>query len=294
MISSLGAAQSATKFRDKIVRPIFIVSTPRSGSTLLFETLVQAPELFSTGRESHMRIEQVADFHPARRGWSSNRLERADAAPEAIEDLAGKFYLGLHDRAGRPATADVRMLEKTPKNALRVPFFSAAWPDSIFIYLYRDVRQTLASMMEAWLSGRFITYPRLPGWGSPPWSLLLVPQWRELIGRSLPEIVARQWATTTDFLVGDLSQLEGGRVIALDHEEFSRDPQSMMLRLAHRLDLEWDIELGSELPLSRYTQTPPSPDKWRRFESEIEGVWPLVEAADAKARAFFETARLQA
>lgn len=294
MISSLGPAQSATKFRDRIERPIFIVSTPRSGSTLLFETLVQAPDLFSTGRESHMRIEQVADFHPGRRGWSSNRLERADATPEAVGDLAGKFYLGLHDREGRPAAGNVRMLEKTPKNALRVPFFSTAWDDSIFVYLCRDPRQTLASMMEAWLSGRFVTYPRLPGWGSPPWSLLLVPQWRELIGRPLPEIVARQWTTTTELLVGDLSELEAGRVIALDHQEFSSDPQSTMLRLTRALDLGWDLELGSELPLSRYTQTPPSPDKWRRFETEIEGVWPLVEAADAKARAFLDTARLKA
>ena len=294
MISSPGPAQSATKFRDRIVRPIFIVSTPRSGSTLLFETLVKAPGLFSTGRESHMRIEQVADFHPARRGWSSNRLEAADATPEAVEELAEKFYQGLQDREGRPAAANVRMIEKTPKNALRVPFFSAAWDDSIFIYLYRDPRQTLASMMEAWLSGRFVTYPRLPGWGSPPWSLLLVPRWRELIGKPLPEIVARQWTTTTDLLVGDLSVLEHGRVIALDHQEFSRDPQSTMLRLTRALDLEWDVELGPELPLSRYTHTPPSPDKWRKFETEIERVWPLVEAVEAKARSFVEAAQLQA
>lgn len=293
MISSLGPAQSATKFRDRIERPIFIVSTPRSGSTLLFETLVQAPDLFSTGRESHMRIEQVADFHPARRGWSSNRLEAVDATPEAVEDLAEKFYRGLQDREAKPATANVRMLEKTPKNALRVPFFSAAWDDSIFVYLYRDPRQTLASMTEAWLSGRFVTYPRLPGWGSPPWSLLLVPRWRELIGQPLPEIVARQWATTTDLLIGDLSGLEPGRVIALDHQEFSSDPQSTMLRLTRALDLEWDVELGSELPLSRYTHTRPSPDKWRRFEGEIERVWPLVESTDAAARAFLEAARLR-
>jgi hypothetical protein len=294
MISLPGAAQTAARFRDRILRPVFIVSTPRSGSTLLFETLIKAPNLFSTGRESHMRIEQVADFHPARRGWSSNRLEAIDATPEAVDDLAEKFYTGLHDREGRPATANVRMLEKTPKNALRVPFFNAAWHDSIFVYLYRDPRQTLASMMEAWLSGRFVTYPRLPGWGSPPWSLLLVPRWRELIGQPLPKVAARQWAITTDLLIDDLSALNPGRVIALDHQEFSRDPQSTMPCLAHAIDVEWDVELGPELPLSRYTHTPPSPDKWRKFETEIERVWPLVESADARARALLKAARLRA
>jgi LPS sulfotransferase NodH len=154
-MSSAPSPAGATSFRGRIVRPVFIVSTPRSGSTLLFETLVGAPGLFSTGRESHARIERVADFHPGKRGWSSNRLTAQDASPEAVETMAELFYADLRDRDGKPATGAVRMLEKTPKNALRVPFFAAAWPDSLFVYLYRDVRQTLASMMEAWASGHF-------------------------------------------------------------------------------------------------------------------------------------------
>ena len=275
---------------DRILRPILIVSTPRSGSTLLFETLARAPGLFTTGRESHMRIEQVADFHPGQRGWSSNRLDAADASPAAVKDLGEKFYAALRDRGGQPATGEVRMLEKTPKNALRVPFFDAAWKDSLFVYLYRDPRQALASMIQAWLSGRFVTYPQLPGWGLPSWSLLLVPGWPELRDRPLPEIAARQWATTTDILVGDLMQISPDRVVAIDYDELSNDPQATILRLTRRLDLQWDLQLGAALPLSRYTHEPPSPDKWRRFQAEIETVWSLVEAADAKARAFMKAA----
>jgi LPS sulfotransferase NodH len=291
MIATGSVPDRGRAFRDRIVRPILIVSTPRSGSTLLFETLVQAPEVFSTGRESHMRIEQVADFHPARRGWTSNRLDSSDAAPSSIEELAQSFYSVLRDRDGRAALGNVRMLEKTPKNALRVPFFNAGWNDSVFVYLYRDVRQTLASMIEAWLSRRFVTYPRLPDWSGPPWSLLLVPGWRDLIGRPLAEIVARQWATTTDVLVDDLSHVAPERVIAIDYEELSADPQTTMLRLTRRLDLEWDVQLDSNLPLSQYTYTPPSPDKWRKFGAEIEAVRPLVERADESARALLKARR---
>ena len=40
-------------------RPIFIVSPPRSGSTLLFETLSSAPGLVTIGGESHNLMEQV-------------------------------------------------------------------------------------------------------------------------------------------------------------------------------------------------------------------------------------------
>ena len=34
-------------------RPIFIVSSPRSGTSLLFETLAQSPGLLTIGGESH-------------------------------------------------------------------------------------------------------------------------------------------------------------------------------------------------------------------------------------------------
>lgn len=273
-------------FRDRIVRPVFIVSTPRSGSTLLFETLVNAPNLYSTGRESHARIERVADFFPAKRGWSSNRLTADDASNEAVETMAELFYSGLSNREGNAPSGPVRLLEKTPKNALRVPFFNAAWPDALFVYLYRDVRQTLGSMMEAWASQRFRTYPNLPGWTGYAWSLLLVPGWREFAGRPLPEIVAHQWTTTTNILLDDLEQLPRERLRAISHDDFIAAPQRSIEALAESLDLEWDRQLGEELPLSEMTVSQPDANKWRRLQPLIDPVLPIVERADVRAREF--------
>lgn len=272
--------------RERIVRPIFLVSTPRSGSTLLFETLVKAPGLFTVGNESHQRIEQVADFFPGARGWSSNRLDAGDASDGAVEELAAHFYAALKDRDGRPASGPVRMLEKTPKNALRVPFFAKAWPDATFIYLYRDPRETLSSMLEAWASGRFRTYPALPGWNGPPWSLLLTPGWHDLDGRSLPQIVAHQWATTTDLLVGDLERLERDRVAVVDYGQLVDAPQDVVARLAHDVGLDWDQQLPDQLPYSRFTLSMPAKDKWRRLAEHVEPVLPIVQAADERARAY--------
>jgi len=93
MIAGQADEVNAGSSRGHLDRPIFIVSTPRSGSTLLFETLVAAPALFSTGRESHGRIERVADFHPGKRGWTSNRLTSEDATPGAVETLAASKNL---------------------------------------------------------------------------------------------------------------------------------------------------------------------------------------------------------
>ena len=274
--------------REKIVRPIFIVSTPRSGSTLLFEILVNAPALYSTGRESHGRIERVADFHPGKRGWSSNRLTAKDATPQAVETMAQLFYNGLNDRHGIPPAGPVRLLEKTPKNALRIPFFAAAWPDSLFVYLYRDPRQSLSSMIEAWASGHFRTYPMLPQWTGYAWSLLLVPGWRELIGKPLPEVVAHQWAITTNLMIEDLENLPAERVRTISQRDLLANPQDAVEKLAKSLDLGWDTELGRELPLSKTTLSEPDPEKWRQLATLIEPMMPIVEPADQRARAFLE------
>ena len=280
----------APRWRALIDRPIFIVSTPRSGSTLLFETIVRAPNLFTAGAESHERIEHVADFFPGARGWTSNRLTAEDATEESVEALAERFYTVLRDRDGEAASGPVRMLEKTPKNALRVPFFAAAWPDSNFVYLYREPRATLASMIEAWSTGRFRTYPRLPGWTGQPWSLLLIPGWQELIGRSLPEVVTAQWATTTDILVSDLRALPKERVQTLDYDRLIANPQGEMERLTASLGLDWDQRLGATLPPSRFTTSRPARDKWMRLAPVIQAMLPRVSEADERARAFLSGA----
>lgn len=288
MTGPAAPAVSPAPFRERFERPIFIVSTPRSGSTLLFETLAQAPGLYTVGGESHWLIEDIRPFSPAARGWGSNRLTADDAAPAPVEQLARAFYEDLRDRDGRAADGRVRMLEKTPKNALRVPFLDAAWPDAEFVYLYRDVRETLSSMIEAWLSGAFRTYPQLPGWTGHPWSLLLVPGWQDLNGWPLPQVVAQQWATTTELLLDDLSKIPKKRLRGAVHGEFLASPGPTIERLAQSLGLEWDRPLGPSLPLSKTTVSQPKAGKWRAIEAVIEGLMPVVEKADSKARAFVE------
>ncbi|MEO6387608.1 MAG: sulfotransferase [Croceibacterium sp.] len=272
--------------RAALKRPIFLVSPPRSGSTLLFETLAQSPSLATVGGESHGVIEGTGTFHPATRGWHSNRLTDADIEPETIEALACRFLGALRSRDGAPVTPDLRMLEKTPKNSLRVPFLAAAWPEATFLFLQRPARPTLSSMIEAWQSGHFRTYPRLPDWPGGSWSMLLVPGWRTLAGLPLPEIVARQWAVTVEALLADLSALSPGRVLALEYDQFIANPQATMEQACAALGVAWDRTLDRALPASPTTVTAPAPDKWRRHAEVIESVWPIVAQADAAATEF--------
>ncbi len=266
-------------------RPVFIVSPPRSGSTLLFETLARAPRLFTIGDESHQLIEGVPELRPQARNHESNRLLATDATPPIAETLRRRFYEALRDREGKavpPPIQRVRMLEKTPKNSLRIPFLTHVFPEAQFIYLYRDPRQILSSMIEAWTSGRFRTYPQLPGWTGPSWSLLLVPGWRELIGRPLHEIVAAQWNTATRLLIDDLQALPAGRCTVARYDALIADPKTEIERLCAAMGFDWD-EAELTLRLSKYTVSAPDTDKWQRHATEIEAVLPLIAEQAARA-----------
>jgi uncharacterized protein (TIGR03032 family) len=270
-------------------RPIFVVSSPRSGSSLLFETLARGPEVYTIGGESHGIMESIPALHPSARDWDSNRVGPEVATPDVVRALQEGFVAQLRDREGAPAAAGgtIRMLEKTPKNALRVPFLAAAFPDALFVYLYRDPRETVSSMFDAWRSGKFRTYPTLPGWKGSDWSLLLVPGWRELSGKPLAQVVTQQWATTTEVLLDDLEALDPDRWCVASYDRLVSDAEEEIARICEFCDIEWDVDLNDPLPLSRHTLDSPHPDKWQRNAAELDPYWEPVRTVARRAHDVF-------
>jgi Sulfotransferase family len=286
-IPSVPGPRAGENERDpQFDRPVFIISAPRSGSTLLFEILAKAPNLFTIGDESHALIEGLQGLHPRDQNYDSNRLEALTATPALAEELRRRFLAEMRDRNGRaPQQLPIRMLEKTPKNALRIPFLAKVFPQAQFVYLYRDPRETLSSMIEAWESAQFRTYRKLPGWKGLPWSLLLVPGWRALDGRPLHKVVSAQWETTTRILLDDLESLPPGRCHVARYDALVGNPAAEVTRLCAELGLDWDSPLGA-LPRSRYTVTEPASDKWRRHAALIEEVLPGLQTTISRAERF--------
>lgn len=266
-----------------IQRPVIILSTPRAGSTMLFDALAQAPEVFTVGGESHTVIEGIPALGPAPRGYESNRLTAGDATDDVAHALVARFYRELRDRDGVRAAGPVRMLEKTPRNALRVPFLDAVFPDAFFVYLHRDALATVSSILDGWRSGRGVSYASLPGWPGPPWTFLLVPGWRALSGRPLAEIVATQWATATRILLDDLQSLPPDRWCSTTYDRVTTHPQREMERLCALAGLDWDRQLSAPLPVSATALTPPDPAKMLRNRDELAVAEPLVREVAARA-----------
>ncbi|HZR33971.1 MAG TPA: sulfotransferase [Nevskia sp.] len=275
------AVRRGGRARNRFPKPLFIVAAPRSGSTLLFETLAQAHGIYSLGGEAHGLVEDLPQLRPWAEGVGSNRLTSAHVTQEVVEHIQAELAAKLRDRDGQALPAgDARFLEKTPKNALRIPFFNALFPDARFIFLWRDPRESLSSIMEAWRSGGWKTYSELPDWDGP-WSMLVPPGYRALRGRPLEEVAAFQWERTNEIALDDLSQLPAERWTTLCYADLLADPAGVTRKICETFDIEFDDRhaayLHAPLPLSRHTLTPPAPGKWRVNEAAISRMLPSLE-----------------
>lgn len=281
--------------------PIFIISAPRAGSTLLFETLSQFPEIWTIGEESHELIEAIPELHPAAHNYQSNRLSNTDASADISTNLHARFARQLQDRDGqkyidlpleqRPSS--IRMLEKTPKNTLRIPFLKAVFPGARFIFLYRDPSENISSMVEGWRAQLFNPYPSLPGWPYREWSFLLVPGWKSLIGRSVMEIAAYQWQVANATILEDLSNLSQSEWSMVTYADLLREPKQTIHRIAQFSKLQWDerIEkcMSQSLPVSSMTLSTPSADKWRKNKLQLASILPSLEPVIKQVEAMSST-----
>ena len=259
-------------------RPVFIVSVPRAGSTLLFETLSQFRDTWSTGEENHALLEDIPGLHPRDHQFDSNRLDATDVNPAVrstlLKAFTGKlqnrdqcYYLGL---ASVQRPTGIRFLEKTPKNALRIPFIKALFPDALFVYLHRDFKGNVSSLIDGWRSQRFIAYRDLPGFENRHWSFLLTPGWREYENESLAAIATHQWQTGNSIIQADLEQLPESDWLKIEYQDLVCQPEQVMRNIGSFADLNWDDTIQSRcqngLPVSRLTLTSPQQSKWRKHQ----------------------------
>ena len=287
--SPVAAPSVARRTPSPLRAPIFIVAAPRSGSTLMFETLAESQGLATVGGEAHWLVETIKALKPGSSGVDSNRLDAEHATGPIADHIAGRIMDELVDRTGAAAGPESPLvfLEKTPKNALRIPFFDRIFRGARFVFLWRDPRENVSSIMEAWRSGRFITYKRLEGFEGP-WSLLLPPEFPALSGRPLEEIAAFQWRATNRIILDDLGRVAPERWTSIGYGDFIGDPEAETRRLCGWLGLDFDSDLAARvakaLPHSRYTDTAPAAEKWRANEAEVTRVMPDLEPLWAELR----------
>lgn len=297
-------AEGSGQLKKLYDRPMFIVSAPRSGSTLLFESLSKNTNIWTLGEECHTIYRAIPELDPSVCNFDSGTLTRKQATPDTSNLVRAGFTMYLRDinlnrflqlpPELRPKK--IRFLEKTPRNSLNIPFINKIFPDAIYIFLKRDEASNINSMIEAWETGlkdgSFITFQDLPGWYLKHWCLLLPPGWRELNGRSLAEVAAFQWKSCNEIIMKDLKEIPDTRKTYLSYEDLLSDPGKEIHRLLkfckiniadHQLDLD-----TRQLPLSKTTVSKPSQDKWKTRANVIEPLLPGLEQTSLRLHHLFK------
>ncbi|HVF54451.1 MAG TPA: sulfotransferase [Actinomycetota bacterium] len=256
--------------------PVFIIGAPRSGTSLLYSILRTSSRFAHWPGEAHEVWE--ADFHPALTGWESNILRRTDAYGLEAERIRRSFFLVTGSRH--------RLIDKTPRNALRVAFIDEVFPDARFIFLKRDGRDNVNSLINAWRTPRYRTYAlpephSLDGVDPRWWKFTLYPGWRDDADGPLEVVAARQWQLSNEHALDDLATVEEARRFEIAYEDLVDDPEVRAGELFEWLGLDYEAASRAEAFRSRSAPinvvTPPERGKWRRENpDEIGAIVPLI------------------
>ena len=181
----------------------------------------------------------------------------------------------------------MRLLEKTPENCLRLPFLLALFPDARVIYLVRDGRGNVNSLLEGWKQPHLFPGYRvplqlcIPGYNRDRWAFTLIPGWRELIDRPLEEVCAWQWIRCNEAVLAH-REATAGRVpyLTVRYEELVGDPAPVLRDIATFIGVDFERELGRfarRLPQVNVVSAPAA-DKWLRQNPDaIRRIEPLIE-----------------
>ena len=265
------AAHAAKRLRNvpalltggAVHEPVFIIGAPRSGTSLLYAILRRSSALKHWPGESHEIWE--ADYHPALRGWESNHLDASDISEEAVARIRRSFFLVT----GRKH----RLLDKTPRNALRVDFVATLFPDARFVYIKRDGRENVNSLINAWRTPRYRTYElpephAIPGVDPKWWKFVLYPGWRADRDGPLERVTAQQWIHSNEEAMASFAQLDRSRWLELRYEDLIDEPVEKVGEVMGFLDLPYGSEVRAKAAATSTTPintvTPPERGKWRK------------------------------
>ncbi len=196
-------------------KAIFLLGCARSGTSILGEALSAHPRITYL-------FEASALWKKAFPGRPDDRLTAEEARDSAaVRRLYGEYSARMTD-PGRDL-----LLEKNPKNTLRVGFLAAAFPGCRVLHLLRDGRDTVASLMF-----------RNRG---PEWGHLKIPGWKELL-KKFPEKnhlrCACQWRDSVRCAREEARALPPERYHEVKYEELVARPLETVERVVAFLGLE--------------------------------------------------------
>lgn len=310
----------------KVRCPVFIISCPRSGSSLLFKLLSESPELWSSYRESHYFWEKfLTDKRDPIFSMYLDEKDFKESDHEALEDLyhlntfnnegLGELtrvlffrdklkplfnaYLGLNKLMKKYILGleEYRVIDKTPPNVFRVKYINKLFPDAKYIFLTRDGRTNISSLIDAWLStGNLFSFKfrefyeynsriNIEGYSGKVWKFLNPPGWETYLdGKSIEEICAFQWLSANQYALEAFSEMSSDKYLHVRYEDILADKESSLERICKFIDIEFSSSIRQMIEKNPQVSivSGPRKDKWLKNKEKIDHIVPLINEMQQK------------
>ena len=268
--------------RPAVPDPVFVVGCSRSGTTVTYETLATAPQFLSFGWEIPQFWNSL--YGPLENDWHSEAAGAEHARPEHRDAALRYFYQRLG--AGW-------VLDKTCINVMRIPYLHQLFPQAKFVFIQRDGRDNISSMMDGWRMGRtdgrfelsqfFGPFPEpvaINGGEFKEWSFFLAPGWREYNHASLEEVCAFQWIAANRMALDAKNTIPPAQWIHLRYEDIFERPVGMFREAFAQLGVPFTPELEARcanLQPTSVVKGTPKKQKWREHNpAAIERILPMI------------------
>lgn len=269
-------------FRPQQPDPVFVVGCSRSGTTITYETLASAPQFLKFGYEIPQFWNGLVGPHT--NGWLSEAATAEDACPEHRDAALRYFYTRL---------GVGRVLDKTCINTLRLSYLYKLFPQAKFVFIQRDGRDNVSSMMDGWRHGRtdggfgltrfFGPFPEpvaINGNEFSEWHFFLPPGWRDYNRASLEEVCAFQWISANSLALEAKREIPAEQWIHLRYEDIFERPVEMFQRAFERLDIPFTQDLRercAHLQPTSIVKGAPKKQKWKEHNPEaIQRILPMI------------------
>ena len=227
----------------QVIRPIFIVGAPRSGTNIFYRTMAKHPDLAWISNitkkvpTSLLLTRILMMFRSDHRPTEGNNIWQrfiGDADESLGQDdvtPAGRKYLHKVVRNNLQLFDKTRFLNKCPGNSVRMEFLKEIFPDAVFIHIIRDGRAAAYSIMGSRLkhNGSY--------WSVKP------PGWQNLLKLPLVEACALQWKLIVASVLQSAAKLPPEQYIEVKYEDFVVRPAEILKQVAAKCGLTWQDNL---------------------------------------------------
>lgn len=237
-----------------MVKPLFIFSLPRSGSTLLQRVLAADRQIASVAepwlllpfvyalRERGIRAEYS---HQLANASLNDFLRELPNGRQDYLEAIGLTMNALYRKATKDSGARY-FLDKTPRYALIADEIVDMFPDGKFIVLWRNPLAVIASMLETWWRGR---------WNVSAYKVDLFDGLANLI---------------------NIHQAHSKKILTIQYENFLQSPETELSRIAAYLDVKLDAELLKSFDRVKFSGArgdPTGVENYRAIDVAPLGKW---------------------